>query len=250
MFARSLTWGAIAVLIAWICHAAPASAAERPAVVELFTSQGCSSCPPADLLMGQLARERRDLIVLSFPVDIWDYTGWKDTLAKSEFTARQRHYSHSRGDHQVYTPQVVIDGIAHGVGSDRQQLLSLVDEMGAARKMQGAELTLAERDGMVVVELGEGSGDLGRGAGVWLLRVASSRTIAIGRGENSGRQVTYTNVVRSVTRMGHWTGAPARFEMPHPEARGEDSGGYIVIVQKSWGDNLGPILAAGRSPNL
>lgn len=223
---------------------------DRPAIVELFTSQGCSSCPPADSLMAELSRQRSDVIVLSLPVDIWDYNGWKDTLARPEFSQRQKQYSQSRGDHQVYTPQIVVDGQAHGVGSDRSQVLSLVEEMTPGRLAQGVPLQVAENNGMVVVELGETTNDLGRGASVWLMRVVKSRTVSIGRGENKGREVTYTNVVRSMVRMGHWTGAPARFEMPVPEARADDADGYVVVVQKSWGDVLGPILAAGKSRNL
>lgn len=229
---------------------APALADDRPAVVELYTSQGCSSCPPADALLGEIAAERSDVLALSFPVDIWDYIGWKDTLAKPEFSARQKHYAQSRGDHQIYTPQVVVDGALHGVGSDKQQLLSLVDSMAPARHTTGAALKITENDGMVVVDLSAGAGDLGHGAGVWLLRVSRSKAVSIGRGENRGRQVTYTNVVRSMVRMGQWMGAPSRFEIPLPEARTDDADGYVVIVQKSWGDVLGPILAAGKSAGL
>ena len=200
--------------------------------------------------MAQLTKERGDIIVLSLPVDIWDYTGWKDTLARPEFTQRQKLYSQSRGDHQVYTPQIVVDGQAHGVGSDRAQVMSLVEDTTSARLAHRAPLSLRETNGMLVVDLGDATGDLGRGAGVWLMRVVKSRTVAIGRGENRGREVTYTNVVRSMVRMGHWTGQAARFEMPLPEARADDADGYVVIVQKTWGDHLGPILAAGKGGNL
>jgi hypothetical protein len=236
--------------IAVLALAAPAAALERPAVVELFTSQGCSSCPPADALINEVSRERPDVIALSFPVDIWDYIGWKDTLAKPEFTARQKHYAQSRGDHQVYTPQIVVDGAVHGVGSDKQQLTSLVESTSVTRHNVGAAMKISENDGMVVVDLGASSTDIGHGAGVWLLRVSRAKSVSIGRGENRGRQLTYANVVRSMVRMGQWMGAPSRFEIPLPEARTDDADGYVVIVQKSWGDVLGPILAAGKSAGL
>jgi hypothetical protein len=242
-------WKGLAAIAA-LALATPAAALDRPAVVELFTSQGCSSCPPADALLGDIAHERSDVVVLSFPVDIWDYIGWKDTLAKPEFTARQKHYAQSRGDHQVYTPQVIIDGAVHGVGSDKQQVTSLVESTSATRHAVGAPMKISESDGMVVVDLGAGSGDIGHGAGVWLLRVTKSKAVSVGRGENRGRQLTYTNVVRSMVRMGQWMGAPSRFEIPLPEARTDDADGYVVIVQKSWGDVLGPILAAGKSGGL
>jgi hypothetical protein len=242
-------WKGLMALTALLL-AAPVLAVERPAVIELFTSQGCSSCPPADALIRDIARERRDVVALSFPVDIWDYIGWKDTLAKPEFTARQKHYAQSRGDHQVYTPQIVVDGAVHGVGSDRKQLAALVEDTAATRRAMGASMTISEADGMVVVDLGAASGDIGHGAGVWLLRVSRSKTIAVGRGENGGRQLTYTNVVRSIVRMGQWTGPASRFEMPTPEARTDDADGYVVIVQKAWGDMIGPILAVGKSDGL
>lgn len=240
----------MAILVAGSTPFAPVFAGERPAVIELFTSQGCSSCPPADALMAQISKDRGDVIVLSLPVDIWDYNGWKDTLARPEFSIRQKHYSQSRGDHQVYTPQVVVDGQLHGVGSDREQLMSIMQETSALRQAQSAPLDLRETNGMLVVDVGEGSGDFGRGASVWLMRVAKSRTVTVGRGENKGRDITYTNVVRSMVRLGFWNGAAARFEMPLPETRTDDADGYVVIVQKSWGDKLGPILAASKGGAL
>ena len=242
-------WKGLMALTAMLL-AAPVPAAERPVVIELFTSQGCSSCPPADALIRDIVRERRDVVALSFPVDIWDYIGWKDTLAKPEFTARQKHYAQSRGDHQVYTPQIVVDGTVHGVGSDKQQLAALVESTAGARRDLGASMKISEADGMVIVDLGAASGDIGQGAGVWLLRVSRSKSVAIGRGENGGRQLTYTNIVRSIVRMGQWMGMSSRFEMPIPEVRTDDADGYVVIVQRAWGDVIGPILAAGKSEGL
>ena len=103
------------------------------AVVELFTSQGCSSCPPADAILAELAR-RPDIVALTFPVDYWDYLGWKDTLAHPLFTARQRAYAHARGDRQVYTPQMVVNGTKPCIGSDRAQIDALIGSgRGASR---------------------------------------------------------------------------------------------------------------------
>src|ERR1700750_688452 len=110
-----------------------AAAADPRAVVELFTSQGCSSCPPADKLLGELAKDA-NVIALSLPIDYWDYLGWKDTLADKRFTARQKAYSHMRGDRDVYTPQVVVNGSAHVVGSDRAKIEGAID---ATKKTEG-----------------------------------------------------------------------------------------------------------------
>src|SRR6201994_392474 len=111
----------------------PAVAAEPRAVVELFTSQGCSSCPPADKIIGELAKDP-SIIALSMPIDYWDYLGWKDTLADSRFTARQKAYSKVRGDREVYTPQAVINGETHVIGSDRE---SIETAIGATNKTDG-----------------------------------------------------------------------------------------------------------------
>src|SRR6201995_3811242 len=115
-------WSGALGLCAVVAVIRPASATDPRAVVELFTSQGCSSCPPADKLMGELAKEDPSIITLSMPIDYWDYLGWKDTLADSRFSARQKASSHMRGDRDVYTPQVVVNGSTHVVGSDRPSI--------------------------------------------------------------------------------------------------------------------------------
>ena len=112
-------WSGTLGVCAIIAIIRPAVAAEPRAVVELFTSQGCSSCPPADKIIGELARDP-SVIALSMPIDYWDYLGWKDTLADSRFSARQKAYSQARGDRNVYTPQVIVNGSAHVIGSDRE----------------------------------------------------------------------------------------------------------------------------------
>src|SRR5256885_10189363 len=109
------------------------ASAEPRAVIELFTSQGCSSCPPADKLAGELARDP-SLVVMSLPIDYWDYLGWKDTVALPGHTNRQRAYSKSRGDREVYTPQVVVNGIKHVLGSDKQAIENAVAQ---TRKQAG-----------------------------------------------------------------------------------------------------------------
>src|ERR1700750_2083727 len=110
-------WSSALGICAIVAVIRPAAADPR-AVVELFTSQGCSSCPPADKIIGELAKDP-SVIALSMPIDYWDYLGWKDTLADSRFSARQKAYSHMRGDRDVYTPQVIVNGSTHGIGSDR-----------------------------------------------------------------------------------------------------------------------------------
>src|ERR1700753_3538712 len=120
-------WSGALGLCAIVAVIRPAHATDPRAVVELFTSQGCSSCPPADKLIGELAKDP-SIIALSMPIDYWDYLGWKDTLADSRFSARQKAYSHMRGDRDVYTPQAVINGEAHVIGSDRAGIEGAIDE--------------------------------------------------------------------------------------------------------------------------
>src|SRR5882757_6553084 len=122
---RISRWSSALGVCAIIAIVRPAQAEPR-AVVELFTSQGCSSCPPADKVLGELAKDP-SVIALSLPIDYWDYLGWKDTLADSRFSARQKAYSHSRGDRDVYTPQVIVNGSAHVIGSDRAGIEDAMD---------------------------------------------------------------------------------------------------------------------------
>jgi hypothetical protein len=215
------------------------------AVVELFTSQGCSSCPPADAVLEDMSR-RPEVIALTFPVDYWDYLGWKDTLAHPLFTARQRGYAHGRGDRQVYTPQVIVNGVKACVGSDRAAIELAMTSSKVKAVSLSADVTASERDGMVVIEI---AGAPDRKAEVWVLPVLRAQTVPIGKGENRGRTITYANVVRGLIRVGDWQGGPARFETPLRTARG-DADGYVVLLQTLQGKKPGPIIGAAKSPGL
>src|SRR5579871_5924572 len=171
----------------------PATAEPR-AVVELFTSQGCSSCPPADKLLGELA-DRKDVLALSLPVDYWDYLGWKDTLASHDYSERQREYAQSRGDQEVYTPQAVVDGSEDLVGSDRAAIETALKQ--ATDKGFPVPIDLSPSDDAMTVKIGAAAGGVNRGT-IWLVMYDRSVTVPIGRGENSGRTITYSNVVRKL----------------------------------------------------
>lgn len=223
--------------------ASPLAAQSPKAVVELFTSQGCSSCPPADALLSDLAH-RPDVIALTLPVDYWDYLGWKDTLAQRAFSWRQRAYAHLRGDHQVYTPQAVVNGTRPCLGSDRAQVERWIAD-GEGKALPVA-VNLSEKDGQVTIAV---DGAAGHSADLWVLPVIKSRTVEIGRGENQGRKAAYTNVVRGFTRVGEWHGGPAQFQVPVSVARG-DADGYVVLLQVPQGPKPGPILGAAKSAGL
>lgn len=218
----------------------PGSAAAGPkAVVELFTSQGCSSCPPADLLFGQLSHDK-DLVVLSLPVDYWDYLGWRDTLASSENSARQRAYAEKRGDRAVYTPQAVINGKRHVIGSDKRAITIAVDTSGGLPVDVDAHLT---RDSLTI-DVGSGvpPGMMGT---VWLVLFDREREVTIKRGENRGRKIAYHNVVRRMQAIGMWKGKPATFELPRSEIVKAGSRGCAVLVQgEDATGRPGPIVGA------
>jgi hypothetical protein len=226
----------------------PALADPPRAVVELFTSQGCSSCPPADALLAELAGQP-DVVALSFPVNYWDYLGWKDTLAHAAFTERQKAYAQARSDRQVYTPQMVVNGIKSCIGSDRARIEKSIQETNAGREHLPVDMELKEQNGIVTISV-DGATPAGtRDAHVFVLPVMRTKTVRIGRGENSGRTVTYANVVRGVTRVGEWRGGSAHFDVPLTTARG-DADGYVVLLQTSAEGRPGAILGAVKSHGL
>lgn len=214
----------------------------RVDVVELFTSQGCSSCPEADRILGELAREP-GVLALSYSIDYWDYLGWKDTLAQPDFTARQKAYAHARGDRAVYTPQAVVNGLAHAVGSDRSDIQGVIrstkGELGAKR----VSLEVDRSGGDIVIRAGAGSRPANGAATIWFVTYEESRTVEIKRGENRGRTNTYYNVVRHIAPVGRWSGEAVSVSVPMPRGKG---GKCAVILQEGSPGEPGAILAAAR----
>jgi hypothetical protein len=240
MMINPLTRTAVAAIVAVFAAMHPARAAEPVrGVIELFTSQGCSSCPPADRYLAELAKDP-SLVVLSWPVDYWDYIGWKDTFASPAFTARQKGYASARRDDQVYTPQAVIDGVTHAVGNDRDRVQEALDANG---RTLSCVITLADRDGKIAMDVAPKAGASGS-ATVWLLRVLRTANVAIGRGENKGRSVSYTNVVREAIPVGEWSGGAAHFDAARPKL-GEGEA-FVVLLQSGTAGKPGPILAAAK----
>jgi hypothetical protein len=216
----------IGVVLATLLTATVHAQQPPPIVVELFTSQGCSSCSPADAFLTDLARQRRDVLPLAFHVTYWDYLGWKDPYSLAAATARQRDYARQLGADGVYTPQMVVDGIKGFVGSDRHEGLGAID--GAAAK--SVPVTLARDAGALVVTVGPGAGT----AKVLLVGFDRSHDTPVGRGENGGRTLHETNVVRSLTSIGAWTGSAVTLRTA-PQA-GE---GFAALVQAEDGRIIG-----------
>jgi len=211
-----------------------------PVVVELFTSQGCNSCPPADEFLGELA-ERPGIIALSLHVDYWDYIGWEDPYASPQATARQRGYVERLGLRYVYTPQMVIDGRADVTGLQRDDVLKTIGKAAEGRKALQVRFESTD-GGKIVVPAGhvpEG------GAAVWLAVYDRSHETNVPRGENAGRKLHNYNVVRELSRIGTWHGERLEipFDMTAAAAQGRD--GCAVIVQQG---PIGPILGAAAIP--
>ena len=215
--------------------------APTPTLLELYTSQGCSSCPPADKLIKSYAK-RRDIVALSFNVDYWDYLGWKDTLAKREYSNRQRTYAMKRGDGEVYTPQIVVNGVTHAVGSMRRRINRAISVANTRSKKPNVPLTVVHKNGKLTVKVG---GDqpvaLPRSATVWLATVRSKVTVPVKRGENHGRTLTYYNVVDKLTPIGMWSGKQTVIELMDEDVLQGKADNCAVLIQLGKG---GPIVAA------
>lgn len=208
----------------------PSHAAASPVVVELFTSQGCSSCPPANTNLAAIA-ERPDVLALSFGVTYWDQLGWKDTFAQDKFTRRQYAYARSLGHDGPFTPQIVVDGRVDGTGIQRPELDRLIS---GARPLDGPQI-VAHGDH---IEIGP---SIRADADVWLVRY-DPRTVnvPVRAGENSGTTLPHRNVVKELILLGEWRGATLTLPLP-PAAPGLDT---AILVQRHGG---GPILAAAKT---
>ena len=221
----------------------PAHADPR-AVVELFTSQGCSSCPPADKIIGELAKDP-SIIALSMPIDYWDYLGWKDTLADSRFSARQKAYSKARGDREVYTPQAVINGETHVIGSDRAGIERAIGATRKSDEVMSVPVTMAQAGKQITVSVAAAHTTHPAMHGeVWLCAISKAVPISIGRGENRGRELTYYNVVRSLVKVGDWNGSPGSWSVPLDSVAHDGVDGAVVLVQDGNRDQPGPMLGA------
>jgi hypothetical protein len=211
-----------------------AADAGHPVVVELFQSQGCSSCPPANANLIALS-QRPDVLALSFGVTYWDQLGWKDTFASPQYTARQWDYAHALRHDNVFTPQVVVNGRIDGVGAQPGEIEQLIKR--AERTQPGPAVSLGA--GEVAVGAAPGPG---RAADVWLVRYDPRVVqVAIRRGENGGRTLPHRNVVRELVRLGGWSGPAARFALP---ASPDPALRTAILVQSA---GAGPILAAAKS---
>ncbi len=223
-----------------------AGAGQPQALLELFTSQGCSSCPPADKLLGELARDP-SLVAVSVPIDYWDYLGWKDTLASPAHSARQRAYARMRGDRQVYTPQIVVNGSMHVLGSDRAAIERTIEQTDRNPVIMSVPVLMSVGGGNLNVKIGSAE-NRHIGGEVWLCPLARSVAVQIGRGENHGRTVTYHNVVRRWLKLGDWTGTDSTWNVPVSKIKTGEIDAAALMVQEGTRDKPGIILGAAFVP--
>ena len=221
-----------ATALALTLSAPQARAGDSVVLIELFTSQGCSSCPPADRNIAALA-ERSDVIALSLHVDYWDYLGWRDTFGRPEHTQRQFAYRDLLGTRVVYTPQVVVQGARDVPGHKTAAIDAAIAE--ALAMPEPARLDLVTEDGMLHAMLAETP--MPERCTVWIATYDQARTVRIRRGENAGKTITYHNVVNKLMRVGSWNGSAQQISLPQPAA-GE---GVAVWLQD---DRSGRVLAA------
>ena len=229
---RALLAAAAVVFLA----ATPAVAG--PVVVELYTSQGCNTCPPADKLLGEL-KQRDDVLALSIHVNYWDYLGWADPFATQVGTDRQRNYARPLRQRYVYTPQMIVDGRAHVAGHKRAEVEGLI---AAAKARHGPDLALRfaeNEDGEMTVSIP--ASDFRGEAEVMMALYDDAHTTPIRRGENAGRTLTYSNVVRALVPIGTYRGEAIELELPMAADGDAARDGCAVLVQQA---GLGPILGA------
>lgn len=228
-----------ALLAVFILASFPARAGDSPIVVELFTSQGCSSCPPADAYMRELAN-RDGVIALSFNVDYWNYLGWEDTLASPAHTERQRAYARRLGLSGVYTPQIVVNGAAEGVGSKRDKIEREI--AGARTTPLPVAVSFTDKGDTLTLDAGAGRSP-GQPVTLWLIRFTKEETVEIGRGENRGRTMVYAHAVRELTPVGMWSGKAMSLTLPKGDLLAGGFDGCVALLQAGKG---GPILGAAQ----
>jgi len=216
----------------------PAGSSQSRAIVELFTSQGCSSCVAADAYFEDLAK-RKDVVALSFHVDYWDYLGWKDTLGGPSNTERQRDYATVLGSRRVYTPQIVVNGTKDFVGSDRHSI-----DAAIARSQLAVQVTMRRGDGTVEIEVAARPKLDSYPATIRLALLTSEAEVPIARGENAGKTIGYYNVVRELRPVGMWDGSAVKITLPQHEIMPDGVDGCAIIVQEDRPNGPGAIIGA------
>ncbi|EFL89648.1 conserved hypothetical protein [Ahrensia sp. R2A130] len=245
--AFALLAGATAMQVLPTDKAMAADATQPSAVFELFTSQGCSSCPPADKLLGEYVKDG-DVLALSFHVDYWNYLGWGDTFSKAEFTERQKLYAASLGRNGIYTPQVIINGRDHAVGSRKGEIEATraSQERGKSSALT-TKLTVTRGGDSIEVSSEAGTED----ATLWVVYFDREKQVKIGRGENRGRTITYHNVVGDMAMAGMMKSGALNVQLPLASMKQKGYDGCAFILQKVTANGTpGAIIGAAVMNDL
>ena len=210
-------------------------------VLELFTSQGCDTCPPADTVLASYA-QRPDVIAISLPVDIWDYLGWKDTLASDKNSERQKAYAKARGDGAIYTPQVVVNGMIGVNGSDPAAIKEAIKVSDEALKGGRVPIRFWHERNSIIIEAGDAPAGVHlKEATIWFAVVQKLANVPVQRGENKGKTLTYTNIVREMLPVGTWNGKAMNLRLARTAIMRPETEACIVLLQEG---KAGPILGA------
>jgi hypothetical protein len=221
----------------------PKWAGPHTAVIELFTSQGCSSCPPADALLGRLV-DRPGLVALSYSVDYWDYLGWRDTLASAANSQRQREYARTRGDGRVYTPQMVVDGVTHVNGSDEEAIKAALAAAEVRLGHVKVPVSMRDEGDTLVIDVGAAPEQSDkREATIWLAIAKELEKVTIAHGENRGRELSYHHPVRELTPIGMWHGEAMTLRLPLKDLKTMGGACLFTLLQV---EDAGPILGAAE----
>src|SRR5262245_8281347 len=241
-----IPWLSAGELVA-VALAGPANA-ETPApaiksVLELSTSQGCSSGPPADALLAELG-SNPEIVTLSYSVDYWNYLGWHDTLSSPANSGRQRDYARMRGDGKVYTPQIVVDGLTHDNGANEAAIEMAMRNAAEQLEVVRVPVSIEAEGDTLVIDVGAApSASDKRAATVWLAVAKKDVTVRITRGENRGRTLSYHHPVRELTPVGMWNGEAMTIKLPLKELKTRGGDCLVALLQV---ENAGPILGAAE----
>jgi hypothetical protein len=226
-------------------QSAGAGTAGPKVLVELFTSQGCSECPPADRIIGELAG-RRDVIALTFPITYWDMLGWKDTFATEANTRRQKAYAKAMKRSGLTTPQLVVGGTDQVFGHQRDKIMAAISAHTAQVGARFVPIALAIQSDHVDISISAAPGALPSGEGeatIWVMRTLSRASVVVGGGENNKRELAYTNVVRELQRAGTWDGSARTLRLPVRAEAGKQDGIAVVVQRGEYGAVIGAAFA-------
>lgn len=219
-------------------------------VVELFTSQGCSSCPPADLALAEFAADP-DILALGYHVDYWDYLGWRDTLANAENTKRQHAYARALGNRSVYTPQAIVNGRTDHNGARKAEITQTIDQMSGGDRGLWVPVNVSMGDDRLTVAVEAGAKPAGADTILSIAYFRAQSPVVIDRGENAGRTFTYANAVTAMQTLAMWNGDAMQIDLPKSKINQKDADGCAVLLQAMVKDGApGPILGAANLTGL